>query len=83
MPAGALHVYFETWERNAGIEIDPEVRKSLFRKGRLGGYQTVFAEAIDVCFEDSRVDLALLEQLVLARNRAQHPGSLMSRFTEP
>ncbi|MBB4518248.1 hypothetical protein GGD68_007054 [Paraburkholderia fungorum] len=27
--AGALHAYFETWERSAGIEIDPKVRKGL------------------------------------------------------
>lgn len=75
--AGALHAYFETWERSAGIEIDPEVPKGLFRKkGWLHGYQAVFAKALDVRFEDSNADLVLLEQVVLARNRTQHPGSL-------
>ncbi|WP_175867943.1 hypothetical protein [Burkholderia diffusa] len=79
MLAGALHVYFETWERNFRIEIDPGVQRRLFRKkGWLHGYRVVFAKALGVRFEDSSADLALLEQLVLARNRAQHPGSLTS-----
>ncbi|MBR8290500.1 MULTISPECIES: hypothetical protein [Burkholderia cepacia complex] len=77
MLAGALHVYFETWERNARIEIDPEVRTRLFRKkGWLRAYEHVFMQALGVRLEDSGVDIALLEQLVLARNRTQHPGSL-------
>ncbi|WP_155773588.1 hypothetical protein [Burkholderia territorii] len=77
MLAGALHVYFETWERNTGIEIDPDVRKRLFRKkGWLHGYQALFMHALGVRLEDSGANLVLLEQLVLARNRTQHPGSL-------
>ncbi|VWC82279.1 hypothetical protein BLA39750_01291 [Burkholderia lata] len=77
MLAGALHVYFETWERKAGIEIEPDVRTPFFRKkGWLRAYQVVFRQALGVRLEDSGADIALLEQLVLARNRAQHPGSL-------
>lgn len=44
--------------------------------GWFPGYRTVFAETLGVQFEDSGADLAPLEQLVLARNRTQHPGSL-------
>ncbi|MBM3111647.1 hypothetical protein [Pseudomonas arcuscaelestis] len=76
MLAGALHVYFETWEQQLGIKVDPEERKPSFRKGWLHGYRTVFSNSIGVQFDDSGADLGMLEQLVLARNRAQHPGSL-------
>ncbi|WP_213938704.1 hypothetical protein [Pseudomonas sp. dw_612] len=77
MLAGALHVYLETWEQQVGIEIEPEKRKPLFRnKGWLHGYRTVFSNSIGVQFDDSGANLGMLEQLVLARNRAQHPGSL-------
>lgn len=44
-----------------------------YRAGWLHGYQPAFAGALEVRFEDIGADLALLEQLVLARNRAQHP----------
>lgn len=76
MLAGALHVYFETWERQLGIKVKPEERKSLFRKGWLHGYRTMFSNTIGVQFDDSGADLGMLEQLVLARNRSQHPVSL-------
>lgn len=77
MLAGALHVYFETWEHNAGIIVDQEARQRTFKKiGWLRGYQAVFTKHLSVKFEDSGGDLDLLEQVVLARNRAQHPGSL-------
>ena len=76
MLAGALHVYLETWEQQVGIKIDQEERKLLFRRGWLNGYRTVFLNTIGVKFENSGANLSMLEQLVLARNRAQHPESL-------
>ncbi len=78
MLAGALHVYFETWEHATRIIVDQEERKRMFKKiGWFRGYKTVFAEHLGVKFEDSGADLALLEQVVLARNRAEHPEDLI------
>jgi len=76
MLAGALRVYFETWERAAHINVDQDVRKRVFKHGWLRGYEAVFAEHLGVKFLDSGADLDLLEQVILARNRSQHPGSL-------
>lgn len=75
MLAGALRVYFETWERAAHINVDQDVRKRVFKHGWLRGYEAVFAEHLGVKFLDSGADLDLLEQVILARNRSQHPGA--------
>lgn len=74
--AAALQVYFKTWERQAGLSIDEATLKVFKKRGWFTGYQTVFADQLGISFETGPVDLALIEEVVLVRNRVQHPESL-------
>jgi len=77
MLAAALHLYLKTWERQFGIHID----KSDFKKGWLKGYTVYFARHAGIQFDDSQVDLKMLEEIVLARNLVQHPECIVSPRT--
>ena len=52
--------------------------KKLKSEGWLSGYQTYFKEQLGIDFCESQCDLNVLEGLVLARNRSQHPDSITS-----
>lgn len=52
---------------------------TIFKKeGWFTGYQTYFAQQLGIKFSDSTLNLSILEGLVLARNRAQHPDTITS-----
>lgn len=79
MLSDSLKLYFRTWEKNLWIE--PPCHKcfrSEFGKGFLSGYLACFGEALDIEWENCPADLKVLEQVILARNRSQHPESLTS-----
>ncbi|MCC5884776.1 MAG: hypothetical protein JJU25_19325 [Halomonas sp.] len=46
---------------------------SAFKKGWLNGYRELFEKEFNLDWQDSRVNLILLEELILIRNRGQHP----------
>ena len=75
MLAATLKVYLETWQKLVNAPIDSEV-DAMFKKNWLTGYQAYFAKHAGVEFAKCPVNLQLLEELVLARNRVQHPNSL-------
>jgi len=76
MLSDSLKLYFREWERELGIECQPALKKE-FRNGFLHGYRTCFAQAAGVKWDECPADLAIIEQVVLARNRAQHPDSII------
>lgn len=79
MLSDSLKLYFLTWEKNLWIE--PPCQKcfrSEFGNGFLSGYLACFGKALEVAWEDCPADLKVLEQVILARNRSQHPESLTS-----
>ena len=80
MLAAALHLYFKTLEREFGVAIGDSF-KSEFKKGWLNGYKAFFAQRFDICFESGPANLEVLEEVVLARNRVQHPESITSHRT--
>jgi hypothetical protein len=81
MLSASFHLYFTTWEHHLGKPV-PEPLKSVFKKyGWFNGYKAYFATNFQVNFESSGCNLQLLEELVLARNRVQHPESITSRST--
>lgn len=47
--------------------------KQAFKKGWLNGYRELFEEEFNLDWQASGVNLILLEELVLIRNRGQHP----------
>lgn len=75
MLAAVFHLYFKTWERQIGIPVDDSL-KADFKNGWFNGYKAYFARHFRIRFEDSPVRLGVLEEIVLVRNRAQHPESI-------
>lgn len=75
MLAAVFHLYFKTWERQIGIPVDDSLRAD-FKNGWFNGYKAYFARHFRIRFEDSTVRLGVLEEIVLVRNRAQHPESI-------
>ena len=78
MLAATFHLYVKTWERQISIPVDELLKSEFKNNGWFHGYKAYFARHLRIKFEDSPSNLALLEELVLARNRVQHPGSITS-----
>lgn len=77
MLASALHLFLEAWIGQSGVPIDESLKKSEFKKrGWLSGYNAHFTDRLGVAFEDGPADLLVLEEIVLARNRIEHPYSI-------
>ena len=83
MLATALHLYFETWIRQSNLPIEESMKKSIFKKcGWLVGYKTHFERHFKIDFSAGPTALELLEELVLARNRIEHPASITNNRTQ-
>jgi hypothetical protein len=78
MLSPALQLYFKTWERQLGVHWEEEQRKKAFKKGFLNGYLTCFEQVSGVVREECPADLDLIEEVILARNRDQHPEDITS-----
>ena len=77
MLAASLHLYFESWVTQRGVPVAESLKKSAFKKhGWFAGYKSHFLVRFAKDFEASPVKLRLLEEVVLARNRIQHPLSI-------
>ena len=75
MLATVFHLYFKTWERQIGVPVDASL-KGDFKNGWFNGYKAYFARHFRIRFEDGPFRLGVLEEIVLVRNRAQHPESI-------
>ena len=82
MVSSSLHLYFITWENELGIGWLPDAHKGAFKKGYLHGYRTCFEEVLEQPWADCPADLELVEQIILARNRDQHPKEIMTKHVE-
>jgi hypothetical protein len=83
MLAAALHLYLETWVRQSGIPVNESLKKSVFRKcGWLTGYNDHFSTRFSIDFEACPVKLGLLEEVILARNRIEHPVEIFTTRTK-
>ena len=80
MLAAALHLYLKTSERLIHLRIDKSM-KPKFKNGWLSGYRACFSHQLGIRFEDCPADLEVLEEVVLARNRVQHPESIVGQRT--
>ena len=76
MLAAALHLYFRTWENKCHVKA-AEHFKSEFKIGWVAGYRAYSDQIFSIDFADGPSDLKLIEEFVLARNRAQHPDNLV------
>lgn len=82
MLAASLHLYFKAWEHEAGYPIDASLKPVFKKSGWLHGYQRHFNERLGIDIKNGPVEFDLLHEVVLARNRIQHTGSIVqSRAT--
>jgi hypothetical protein len=72
-----LKLYLETL-RSRVIGFSFTQPEKVFRDGFIPAYKAVLGEILETDWADCPSDLALIEQIVLARNRGQHGGSLQS-----
>lgn len=78
MLAAALHLYIETWIWQSRTPVKESLKKTVFKKrGWFAGYKAHFSETFGIDFESAPANLSLLEEVVLARNRIEHPESII------
>ncbi|MDO8292349.1 MAG: hypothetical protein Q7T29_05745 [Gallionella sp.] len=82
MLAAALHLYLETWVSESRIPVDETLKKSFKKIGWFTGYRTHYSQRFTIDFETCPENLGLLEEVVLARNRVEHPLSITSLRTQ-
>lgn len=82
MLAAALHLYLETWVSQSRVPVDEEVKKSFKKLGWFPGYKTHYSQRFKIDFNVCPENLQLLEEVVLARNRFEHPPSITSIRTK-
>ena len=82
MLTASLHLYLKTWETLSGKAPGKKYASTFKNGGWLAGYQEFFENEIGVKkFSESGANLDLLKELILARNRIQHPVSITSQLT--
>ncbi|HEX8240866.1 MAG TPA: hypothetical protein VF574_14115 [Allosphingosinicella sp.] len=73
----SLKLYFHTLQRRImGFSFSDD--RAAFKNGFLAAYQGALAEILQIDWSDCPADLAVVEQIVLARNRSQHGSALTS-----
>ncbi|MDB0507743.1 hypothetical protein LBW60_01495 [Ralstonia solanacearum] len=77
MLAASLNMYFTTWAHQLGVK--PPKKKN--GEGWLQAYQRVLGERAGILWDSCPVNRALIEQIVLARNRDQHPDNITAFYS--
>ena len=80
MLAAALHLYLKSWESVLGEPVGDSF-KAEFKKGWLNGYKVYFGARFGIDFAVAPANLAMLEEVVLVRNRIQHPTDIVTART--
>ncbi len=78
MLAAALHLYLETWVSESRVPVDEALKQSFKKIGWFPGYRTHYSQRFAINFESCPESLQLLEEVVLARNRFEHPPTITS-----
>lgn len=76
MLSASLQLYFKTWERNLGLSYGKTFKAEFRDGGIVGGYRACLASCAGMDWSQCPADLEIIEQVVLARNRDQHPESI-------
>lgn len=78
MLSASLQLYFRTWERSLGLNCGKTFKAEFSDGGIVGGYRACLAWCAGIDWSQCPADLEIIEQVVLARNRDQHPESITS-----
>lgn len=76
MLSASLQLYLNTWDRILGLQCGVGFKTDFRESGFVGGYIRCLTEYLGIDWSDCPADLAIIEQVVLARNRDQHPESI-------
>ncbi len=71
MLSASLKLFFETWERERQIPCVGRKKKAV-----LWGYPDCFKRELQIDWSTCPADMAILEQVALARDRDQHPDHI-------
>lgn len=80
MLSASFHLYLKGLEHQRCIPAGKKYAAE-FKRGWFNGYKAYFYGEFEIGFEASQCNLGLLEELVLARNRVQHPEWITSQRT--
>lgn len=75
--SASLQLYFMTWEKELQISCKSREYKMIFKTGIINGYRKCFSDALNFDWSDCPVDLDIIEQVTLTRNRDQHPDDIV------
>jgi len=74
-----LKLFFDDWSsRIVRFSLDPHEKAIMKKEGFVAAYRAALGEIFDTDWSDCPVRFDIIEQVVLARNRAQHGASLMT-----
>lgn len=76
MLSTSIQLYFRVWMKQLGIRFESEEDRHSFRNGFLQGYKTCLEGDLGISWACCPADLELIEQIILARNRDQHPAEI-------
>ena len=76
MLSASLHAYLRVWEAELGTLWENREREKLFQQKGLKGYVHEMERRLELPCGDCPAELELLEQVILARNAAQHPDKI-------
>lgn len=83
MLAAALHLYLASWVSQSRVGVEESMKKSVFKKeGWFAGYDAHFTKHFNVAFKTGPSDLKMLEEIVLVRNRIEHPPTIIDQKTQ-
>ncbi len=83
MLSTALHLYLESWVKQSRIAVEESMKKSVFKKkGWFIGYDAHFTKHFNIAFKTGTSDLKMLNEVVLVRNRIEHPYSITDQKTQ-
>jgi len=75
MLSASLQLYFKAWETEAHITWEPKERAKAFNRG-VKAYLQSLGEALKFSLDACPANFEILEQVILARNRDQHPDHI-------
>ncbi len=76
MLSASLQLYLQTWDRELDLNCGASHKAEFKSGGWINGYRACFRARLGIRWEDCPSNLHLLEEIILARNRIQHPGSI-------
>lgn len=78
MLSASLQLYFMTWERKLGLSCRMDFKAAFKKGGLVGGYLACLAERVGIDWSCCPADLTIIDQVVLVRNRDQHPENIVA-----